>query len=99
MKRPSLRALFFALICTFSFNVFAAGVDINTATASEIASAMKGVGDKKAQAIVAYREQNGPFKSIDQLSDVKGIGTATVDKNRDAVTVVEPAEKQKLTKK
>jgi competence protein ComEA len=62
-------------------------VDINTASAAEIATALNGVGPAKAEAIVAYREANGPFVSVDQLTDVKGIGTATVEKNRDQILI------------
>ncbi|MBF2760533.1 MAG: helix-hairpin-helix domain-containing protein [Ectothiorhodospiraceae bacterium AqS1] len=60
-----------------------ATVDINTASADELAQIIIGVGIKKAQAIVEWREQNGSFSSIDELVQVKGIGIKTVDKNRD----------------
>jgi competence protein ComEA len=50
---------------------------------------MKGVGLSKAQAIVVYREQNGQFKSVDELSRVKGIGTRTVEKNRENLAVTD----------
>ena len=56
-------------------------VNGNKASATRIAAAMKGVGLKTASAIVAYRQANGPFKSIDELAEVKGIGMATVRKN------------------
>nr|WP_255482981.1 ComEA family DNA-binding protein [Marinobacterium marinum] len=64
------------------FSLAAEPVDINTATAEQIASALNGVGAAKAEAIVAYREAHGPFVAVEQLTDVKGIGPATVDKNR-----------------
>ncbi|MBE2893565.1 ComEA family DNA-binding protein [Pasteurellaceae bacterium NCTC 11878] len=57
-------------------------VHLNSATAGELQQILSGIGAKKAQAIVDYREKNGDFISIDQLEDVKGIGKATVDKNR-----------------
>jgi len=57
-------------------------VNINTASAEEIAEALDGVGLAKAQAIVRYREANGEFQHLDELVNVKGIGLATVDKNR-----------------
>ena len=55
----------------FIGSVFA--LDLNTATVAEL-KALKGIGQKKAEAIVAYREANGAFKSVDELKKVKGIG-------------------------
>lgn len=57
-------------------------LNINNATAEQLAMVMSGVGDSKAEAIVAYREANGPFESIEQLVEVKGIGPALLNKNR-----------------
>lgn len=69
------QAFILSLFLVFSSQlVTAAPVDINTADAKAIAKVMKGVGMEKAEAIVAYREKNGKFKSIDELSKVKGIG-------------------------
>jgi competence protein ComEA len=62
-------------------------VDVNTASAEQLAEALNGVGDAKAEAIVAYREANGPFKHVDELINVRGIGMATVDKNRDRIRI------------
>jgi competence protein ComEA len=61
-------------------------VNINTASAPELA-AIKGLGEVKAKAIVAYREQNGPFKSVDELKEVKGIGEQMLAKLRPQVTL------------
>ncbi|MDT8408780.1 MAG: ComEA family DNA-binding protein [Wenzhouxiangellaceae bacterium] len=60
-------------------------LDVNTATVEQLAEALNGVGESKAQAIVDYREANGPFTHIDELINVRGIGMATVDKNRDVI--------------
>lgn len=60
-------------------------VDINTATVEQLADALNGVGESKARAIVEYRESNGPFEHIDELVNVRGIGIATVDRNRDRI--------------
>ncbi len=60
-------------------------VNVNTADAEELAAALDGVGLSKAEAIVAYRETNGPFEHIDELVNVKGIGIRTVDRNRDNI--------------
>lgn len=57
-------------------------VNINNATAAQIAEALRGVGLVKAEAIVQYRKSKGKFKSADDLTNVKGIGEATVNKNR-----------------
>ena len=62
-------------------------VDINTADAEALAEAINGVGIKKARDIVAYREQNGPFRSVEQLADVNGIGPQTVERSRENLTV------------
>ena len=61
-------------------------INLNTASADELA-ALKGVGEKKAQAIVDYREKQGKFTSVDQLEEVSGIGPATLDANRDMIIV------------
>jgi competence protein ComEA len=58
-------------------------VDINAADARTLAAALHGVGDAKAEAIVADRHAHGPFATVDDLSRVKGIGPATVDRNRE----------------
>lgn len=56
-------------------------VSINTATAEALAQAMNGVGLKKAQAIVSYREEYGPFKTLDDLKQVPGMGNSLVERN------------------
>ncbi|MCS3432321.1 helix-hairpin-helix domain-containing protein [Klebsiella sp. BIGb0407] len=61
------------------------GVDINTASAEELAEAMNGVGIKKAQAIVKYRQEFGPFKSIENITDVPGIGASLLERNRSRI--------------
>jgi competence protein ComEA len=60
-------------------------VNINKADAATIAQSLDGIGASKAAAIVAYREEHGPFKNIDELHQIKGIGTATLDRNRSAI--------------
>ncbi|WP_340607992.1 ComEA family DNA-binding protein [Xenorhabdus bharatensis] len=58
-------------------------VNINTASAEQLAKELSGVGAKKAQAIIEYREKYGPFTAIEQLQEVQGIGPAFIEKNRD----------------
>jgi len=62
-------------------------ININTADAGTISDSLKGIGTKKANAIIAYREQLGGYKSLDQLLGVKGIGVKTLDKLRDKITL------------
>ena len=62
-------------------------VNINKADAATLASALKGVGASRAQEIVRYREAFGPFTSIDELADVKGIGKSTLEDNRARITL------------
>lgn len=62
-------------------------VNVNTADAAAIAAKLDGVGLKKAQAIVSYREANGRFDAAADLANVKGIGAATVARNADRIAV------------
>ena len=62
-------------------------VNINIASAAEIQDKLVGIGAKKAQAIVDYRTKNGAFSSIEQLKEVSGIGSATLDKNRERIVL------------
>lgn len=57
-------------------------LNINTASAEEIVAKLDGIGLKKAQAIVAYRQQHGEFQQIDDLKNVKGIGEKAIARNR-----------------
>jgi len=61
---------------------FAGPVNVNTANAETISTELQGIGMSKAQAIVAYRKNHGPFKSYEDLTMVKGIGVRTVEINR-----------------
>jgi len=74
-----------AALALISASAFAAPVNVNRADAAAIADALNGVGAAKAAAIVSYREEHGPFKSIDALAEVKGIGAKTLDKNRNDI--------------
>lgn len=59
----------------------AAAVNVNTATAEEL-TALPGIGEKRAQAILEIRKEKGGFKSVDELTEVKGIGPANLEKLR-----------------
>ena len=72
---------------------FAGQVNINTADAETISAELNGIGLSKAEAIVEYRKKHGPFRSVDDLSLVKGIGERTVDKNRADIQISVPKKK------
>lgn len=76
-----------ALLSLASATAWALPVDINTADAKTLETQLVGIGASKAAAIVAYREQNGPFKRVEDLAKVKGIGIKTVEKNRDNLVI------------
>jgi competence protein ComEA len=57
-------------------------VNINSADAATLEAGLVGIGAVKAQAIVAHRDANGPFASVDELLEVKGIGASILEKNR-----------------
>jgi len=82
----TVRLLFTVLTLVFSGLTWAASIDINSADAKTLES-LDGIGPAKAHAIVEYREKNGPFKSVDELEKVSGIGKATLEKNRDKIAV------------
>jgi competence protein ComEA len=62
-------------------------VNINTADAKTLAASLKGVGDARAMEIVRHREAYGPFASAEELTEVKGIGKATLEMNLDLITL------------
>jgi competence protein ComEA len=76
-------------------------VDINTADVATLDRVMDGIGVKKAEAIVKYRQENGLFKSIQDLENVSGIGAKTIAKNKDKLIVsvdVNQADAETLVK-
>ena len=84
--RHSLVALLIGLLfLVFGSSVPAAQVNINTDDAATLARELKGIGLKRAEAIVEYRQKHGPFKSADELALVKGIGPAAISKNRELI--------------
>jgi competence protein ComEA len=78
---------FIAVAALTSTLALAEGVDINSASSDQLAQAMVGVGKAKAEAIVQEREKNGKFVSVDDLSRVKGIKQALIEKNRNNLSV------------
>ena len=83
-----IRYILFAIIISLvSFGAMAVPVDINTANAETLAAELTGIGSAKAQAIVAYREKHGPFRQAEDLLQIKGIGDAILEKNRDSIVI------------
>ncbi|MFV3404982.1 MULTISPECIES: ComEA family DNA-binding protein [Pseudomonas] len=62
-------------------------IDLNDADAATLQKELNGIGKAKAEAIVAYREANGPFGSVDELLEIKGIGKALLERNRGKLEV------------
>ncbi|MCY4123895.1 MAG: ComEA family DNA-binding protein [Pseudomonas sp.] len=99
MRKNLLTALLLPLIASLSFTVNAsptnattmvepmAMVDLNSADALTLQKELNGIGKAKAEAIVAYREAHGPFASVDELLEIKGIGNALLERNRDKLKV------------
>lgn len=75
------QALLAVLLTVWAIAAWA--INVNTATAEQLSEALDGVGPAKAEAIVAYREQNGPYKALQDLAQVKGIGSVTLEKNKE----------------
>ena len=80
---------FLAALGLLALSAFAnAGpVNVNTADAETISAELHGVGITKAIAIVEYRKANGPFKSVDEITNVRGIGAAKLEALRSEATV------------
>lgn len=77
---------FFFLMLMLTFSIAIAAVDINKADVAALTT-LPGIGETKAKAIVEYREKNGPFKTVQDLDKVKGIGPKMMEKLKDQVTV------------
>ena len=65
----------------------AAAVDLNSADAATLAEELNGVGQVRAEAIIEYRQEHGPFESVGEFTEVRGIGSATLEKNRDSLAL------------
>ena len=88
----NLRKLVVLTLLCLPAALYAGGeIDINTADKETLMS-LSGVGESFAQKIIDYRERNGGFNSVQELTNIRGIGNALVEKNRDILTAVDPAE-------
>lgn len=69
-------------------------VDLNSASADEIAKTLSGVGPRKAQAMVKYRNEVGPFRSMDEVLEVKGFGPSILARNKGRIQLGKAAKKR-----
>ncbi len=101
--RTPLAAL--ALLCAAIFALHAPGtlaakadeprVDLNTASATMLRKRLPGIGRRRAASIVAYREEHGPFKSVEALADVPGISERLAERVHPHAVVAKPAKRSK----
>lgn len=82
----TIKSFLFVVVFSFSNLLYAGQVNINTADVETLSSELSGIGQDKAEAIVAYREQHGPYVQIEDLTKVKGIGVNTLEKNKSKLT-------------
>lgn len=89
MNEKTIRALVQTLIVSLMpvAAAWAGPVNVNTADASALAKELDGIGPAKAQAIVDYRQKNGPFRTPEDLLKVEGIGQKVLDQNRGNIRV------------
>lgn len=103
MIRTLATLAFVALASLPALALAATPVNINQADAPTIAKSLDGIGTSRAEAIVAWRDAHGPFKKADDLRHVKGIGKATIERNRDAILLADtsapPATHKHATRK
>jgi len=91
----NFKRILLSAVCTCLLPVatFAGPVDVNSANAETISAELKGVGISKATAIVEYRKAHGPFKSREDLMQVKGIGVRTIEINAKNILLKSPSKK------
>lgn len=83
LQSAALSLLFVVQMVLASGNL----VNINTANAAELAEGLVGVGQTRAEAIVAYREAYGDFATLEELTEVRGIGQSVLQKNRENIVL------------
>jgi competence protein ComEA len=82
-----IKSIVLLFLLSLSHLVYAVQVNINTADAETLSNELTGIGLSKAEAIISYRQQHGPYKHIEDLANVKGIGMATIEKNRPNIVI------------
>lgn len=89
--RKLIHSLFLSLFLIGAQAAFAGPLDINAASAEDLTQ-LKGIGPAKAEAIIAYRDQHGPFVSVNQLAQVKGIGPKFIEENGGNIIISTPEQ-------
>lgn len=95
MNKMFFRFVAVAAALFLPFLASAGPVNVNAADAATLSAELKGVGLSRAQAIVDWRTAHGPFQSVEDLAQVKGIGARTVEINRDNILLEAPGNKRK----
>jgi competence protein ComEA len=86
-EMKTIKSIVLIFLLSFSNLIYAAQVNINSADVETLASELSGIGQSKAEAIVSYRQQHGPYKQIEDLANVKGIGMSTIEKNKSIIVL------------
>lgn len=89
MLKKGFLSLLLAMFLSVSLAFAADKININTATKAELQS-LSGIGDSTADAIIKYRDENGAFTNVEDLTNVKGIGDKKLEKLAGQVTVSDP---------
>lgn len=84
---PLLVCALFSCAAVAAEQVDAEQININSADQETLSKTIKGVGEKRAAAILRYREEHGPFKSLDELLQVPGINASILEKNRKRLAI------------
>lgn len=88
---PAVRVVFSLALLLPTLSFAATPVNINRADAATIADSLDGVGAARARDIVTWRDAHGPFKTVDELAQVKGIGESTLTRNRAVILLADAA--------
>jgi competence protein ComEA len=97
MMEDFMKRLLLALGLGLCSGIALSAININTATKDELV-ALPGIGPAKAQAIVDYRKVHGPFKTVEDLKDVKGIGAKRFEKLKPDLAVTGPTTSKAAAK-
>lgn len=99
MKKDPRRLVQALIVSLLPAVVWAGPVNVNTADAATLAKELDGVGPARAQAIVEYRQKNGPFRAAEDLLKVQGIGKRVLDQNRSNIRVDKAGQSPAATTK